>query len=66
MTDINIDRARSAFQRMTDAKLEKACRRFGIDTKPDGRRMTRKQKAAALMMCDQAIEEYGRKDGTRG
>lgn len=62
MTEVNIDRARSAFQRMTDAKLEKACKRFGIDTKPGGRRMTRKQKAAALMMDDMAVAEYGRKN----
>ncbi len=58
----NIDRARSAFQQMTNARLVKACKRFGIDTERNGRRMTKKQMAAALMQCDAALEEYGRKN----
>ncbi|MBQ9042323.1 MAG: hypothetical protein IJ111_05850 [Eggerthellaceae bacterium] len=61
MGDISIDRARSAFQQMTNARLVKACDRFGIATERGGRRMTKKQMAAALMQCDAAVEEYGRK-----
>lgn len=61
MTEINLDRARSRLQQMTNTQLRKLADRFHVCEVEGGRKLTRKRMISRLMLEDGVIEEYGAK-----
>lgn len=60
--NVNPDRARSRLQQMTNKQLWKLADAHHIGQAEHGRKLTRKRLIARLMMDDEIIHEFGRKD----
>ena len=60
--NINPDRARSRLQQMTNKQLWKLADSHHIGQAEHGRKLTRKRLIARLMLDDEIITEFGRKD----
>lgn len=57
--NINPDRARSRLQQMTNTQLCKFADKHHIDKTNHGRRMSKKQLIARLMLDDGVLQELG-------